>query len=581
MPLNTSSSDAPITHLLTKTIDVLIIGSGISGLFTALKLSEYNIRSLIVTKNALSENNSRYAQGGIAAVLPENDDDSLSLHVQDTLNVGAGLCVPEAVQAILSQGHLAISDLLLMGVPFDKDELGNIEKTLEAGHSVRRIIHAGGDATGKQVEMTLINKVHADPNIEVIEYCEVAHLFTQDKACDGAHAINYQTQQEYRIFSQHTILATGGLGRLYSQSTNPAGATGNGFSLAYQAGAELRDMEFVQFHPTAFFKDGNAHFLISEALRGEGGVLKNHAGERFAKHYDTRGELAPRDVVTRAIYQEIEKQKQLNPDADHVYLDISHLTPSKIEHRFPTILKACEQFGIDIRKDQIPVAPAAHYVMGGVVVDMNGQTSLQRLHVVGETVWTGLHGGNRLASNSLLECVVLARNCAQAIGTTASPTGLKNTLTEQTEFLMPYKQAPIQFDTPETLTQATQTLHQLMWKQVGIVRNETALRDALEKIQQLDAEAQNADYKQYAPLGIDYVNQLTLARLITQAALSRTESRGAHFRKDFPQEHATAQHSTQHYTTSNPTDINEIQEDCLSHDTYSNANAFPYAGTRR
>ncbi len=544
--------DENTSRFEVKSIQAVVIGSGISGLFTALKLSEAGMQVLILTKNALAENNSRYAQGGIAAVLPENSKDSLELHVQDTLNVGADLCEEEVVREILGAGHQAISELLLMGVPFDKNEFGEIELTLEAGHSVRRILHAGGDATGKQVEMTLVNKVHADPNIEVIEDCEVSELLSEDGKCYGCRAIIYNEQKELIILSAYTILATGGLGRLFSQSTNPAGATGNGFSLAYKAEALLHDMEFVQFHPTAFFKDGNAHFLLSEALRGEGGILRNAQGEAFTQHYHPKGDLAPRDVVTRAIYCEIKKNKikEQNKEQEeqqtealakpHVYLDITHLPNEKIEKRFPTILKTCEQFGIDIRKEWIPVAPAAHYIMGGVEVDLNGRTTVERLFIVGETVWTGLHGGNRLASNSLLECVVLARHCAQEIGKEfkpeAEPASSPSLSFEPTAYL---------FDTPQGLAEDVDALHQLMWQYVGIIRTENGLKQGLIEIEALKQRADIKNYKDYAPLGIDYVNQLLLARLMTEAALAREESRGAHYREDFPEKLKIASHSTQ------------------------------------
>ncbi len=540
---------ASIVDFEVKTVPVLVIGSGISGLFTALKLAEAGIRVLIVTKNALSENNSRYAQGGIAAVLPGNEEDSLALHVEDTLEAGAGLCDESIVRSILGDGFEAISDLLLMGVPFDKNELGELELTLEGGHSVRRIIHAGGDATGKQVEMTLIRRVNESPLIECLEYCEVAELLSAGRECYGCRAVAYKNEQPLMILSQYTVLATGGVGRLYSRSTNPAGATGNGFALAYMADANLRDMEFVQFHPTAFFKDGKARFLISEALRGEGGVLRNAEGEPFTQQYDPRGDLAPRDIVTRAIYAELKRQQASGNPADHVFLDITHLSVETIEKRFPTILKACLDFGTDIRKEWIPVAPAAHYIMGGVEVDLNGRTTVENLFVVGETVWTGLHGANRLASNSLLECVVLARSVAADIAADY-----------EYEFC-PVPPEPLdlsdhgyRFETPDILNERLEELHRVMWDGVGIIRSESTIREALDAIEKLEDEAVRKNFACYAPLGIDYANQLVVARLIAEAALSRRESRGAHYREDCPDTGSAAKHSfqTQHEVQQEP-----------------------------
>ena len=405
-------------------VPVLVVGSGISGLYTALKLANSGVNVLLVSKNALTENNSRYAQGGIAAVLPENTEDSQELHIQDTLVAGAGLCNEAVVREILAGGHVAIADLLLLGVPFDKDAAGQLRLGLEGGHSVNRIIHAGGDATGKQVEMTLIARLQENHRIRMMAFCEIAELLHRDGACIGARAVDYDQQREFVIHARHTVLATGGAGRLYSHSTNPAGATGNGFSLAYHTGATLRDMAFVQFHPTAFYQDGQARFLVSEALRGEGGILRNATEQAFMASVHPQGDLAPRDIVTRTIYHELQQQQTHRSDApshapnkapDHVFLDMTHLPAELLAERFPTILAACERFGVDLRTQLIPVAPAAHYMMGGVAVDLNGQTDIPGLSVVGETVWTGLHGANRLASNSLLECMVLARACAHTV----------------------------------------------------------------------------------------------------------------------------------------------------------------------
>ena len=523
--------------------DVLMIGSGISGLYCALKLAQQGKRVLIVTKNTLTENNSRYAQGGIAAVLPESDDDSIAQHTEDTLIAGAGLCVPNAVEAILKDAHAAIADLLLLGVPFDRNDNGDLAFTLEGGHSARRIIHAGGDATGKQVEMTLMKHVAESENIKTIEHCKVVQLLKRaDGACIGADAIIPGKQANLRILAETTILATGGAGRLFAQTTNPKGATGNGFVLAYQAGATLMDMEMVQFHPTAFIHEGEAKFLVSEALRGEGGRLLDADGEPFVHRYDERGDLAPRDVVSRAIDEQLKLQATKPNGCDTVFLDVSHLPADQIEHRFPTILKACEQFGVDIRKQPIPVAPAAHYMMGGVRVDTRGWTGICGLYAIGETVWTGLHGANRLASNSLLECMVVAQHAAETIGSDALPrqgASQQNAPqpedTAQPPFNMSFQSEPAQ---EIILKSLCEQLHRMMSDNVGIVRDNPRLTQALTFIENA-IDSHHKRLKQNTSntvtvLDVEYIHQLILARLVTLSALEREESRGAQCRSDFP-----------------------------------------------
>ena len=502
----------------------LVIGSGISGLFTALKLAEAGVETMLVTKSAVEENNSRYAQGGIAAVLPSNTGDSIDLHIQDTIKASAGLCDAAAVRSILGEGYEAILDLLDHGVTFDRNPNNDDELALtkEAAHSVKRILHAAGDATGHSVEMTLIERVKAHPKISVLDYCHVVSLR------GSCRAILVNQQQEIMIRAQHTILATGGAGRLFRYSTNPTISTGEGIALAFEMGADVKHMEFVQFHPTAFYASTEMvtdpvktspgpRFLVSEALRGEGGVLLNKHGERFMAKYHADAELAPRDIVTRAIYEEMRVSQQ-----PCVWLDISHLSAEKIETRFPTILKNCLGFGVDIRTDKIPVTPAAHYLMGGVVVDLDGKTSVENLYAVGETACTGLHGANRLASNSLLECVVYARRVAAYIS------GLEQQA--QTASNMPARDYC--FDVQPDIKAALDELHTLMWEHVGILRDEAGLKLALDGILELQKKLAAKKWDQVVPHGIELSNQLTTARLITVAALNREESLGAHYRID-------------------------------------------------
>lgn len=505
-----------------KTIPVLVIGSGISGLFTALKIAEQGVKVLLVTKSGLADNNSRYAQGGIAAVIPGNVDDSIELHVQDTLRAGAGLCQEDVARSILTDGFPAIEDLLKFGVPFDRTGDNQLALTQEAAHSTRRIIHAGGDATGHSVEMTLIDKVKQDPLIEVMEYCQVVDLLAAGDLCYGCRAVTYREQKQFMILSMFTVLATGGVGQIYRYTTNPAIATGDGISFAFQAGAEIQDMEFVQFHPTAFYADGRVHFLISEALRGEGGVLRNHKGERFALKYHPDGELAPRDVLTRAIYSELHIEEQ-----PYVYLDITHLPKEKIEERFPTILENCLRFGIDIRKDAIPVTPAAHYMMGGVAVDLDGKTSMDGLYTVGEAAYTGLHGANRLASNSLLECVVLARRVAAAID--AEYTAEFCLVPPEPLDFNPHE---YQFGEVDEIQVRLDDLHALMWEHVGIIRTGEGLTKTLNRLDEMENELREKGWHRVVPQGCEYLSQLRVARLITEAAQDRKVSLGAHHRSD-------------------------------------------------
>ncbi|MEB3287094.1 MAG: L-aspartate oxidase [Vampirovibrionales bacterium] len=522
------NKDALKTAYLKTT--ALVIGTGISGLFTALKLAEHNIQTVLITKAGLDENNSRYAQGGIAAVLPQNAEDSLDLHVQDTIKAGGGLTDELAVRSILGEGFEAIEDLLSFGVDFDRNADNTLALTKEAAHSVRRIIHAGGDATGASVERALIEKVLQSPLIQAIPDCQAVELMTRSNRCHGARTLLLKEQQELVIEADFVALATGGLGRLYSHTTNPPIATGDGIALAQKAAARLQQLEFIQFHPTAFYADGTLQFLISEALRGEGGILTNCNGDLFAKRYHPDGELAPRDVVTRAIFAEMRMGSK-----PYVYLDITHLPKETIESRFPTILESCQRFGVDIRKDLIPVAPAAHYVMGGVSVNFEtGLSSVDHLYAVGETAHTGLHGANRLASNSLLECVVLARRVANDIAQKATLAENAKDKSKKKSQSIAFSEKAYRFEKNPLIQERLYQLHELMWEHVGIVRSDTGLAIAIQQLEKMNEESKKEKFGLCVPDGVEYKNQLRVAKIIAQAALSRKESLGAHYRIDSP-----------------------------------------------
>lgn len=538
----------------TQTLKVLqspavIVGSGIAGLLTALKLAEKGVASVVVSKTHLTENSSRMAQGGIAAVLPQNTEDSLQLHLDDTLKAGAGLCNKIKARSILKEGAQAIDDLIDLGVAFDREPDGEIAMGMEGAHSVRRIVHAGGDATGKSVQDTLIERVLENPLITVIEQCFVKNLFVEDTVCQGVYGVQTTNKGQYlkshqwiAIFAEHVILATGGVGQLYIHTTNPRVSTGDGVALAYQAGATVEDVEFVQFHPTGFWTPNGLQFLISEAVRGEGGILRNKEGVAFAKERHPNGELAPRDELTRLIWDEMAATEQ-----PCVFLDVTHLSKEKLQERFPSIKRQCATYGVDIEKDWIPVAPAAHYWMGGVKTDAHGQSTLKGLYAVGEAASTGLHGANRLASNSLLECLVLARRVAQMVfsetekeKTPKKPNaGHRQLLAENLAQKIPN----LHTNASHLLFAPIWQLKVLMAQHVGIIREHVSLQQALVQLKQMQAYAEEEGFFDIYPEGFELQNMLLTAMLITQAALERKESRGAHYRKDYPEKKAKAQHS--------------------------------------
>ena len=518
----------------------VIVGSGAAGLYTALKLSEnMNLPDgiLIITKSKLGESNSMYAQGGIVGVLKENKADSVDLHVADTMKAGAGLNDENVVRYISENSDTVIKDLINYGVNFDRDACGNLTYTLEAAHSCRRILHSGGDATGRRITEALVSDVLKDDNISIMENSmAVELLINSDSECKGLILFNDTTNEHEIIYSNAVILATGGLGQLYKYTTNPEGATGDGFDLAYNAGAILQDMEFVQFHPTALAinSESKDRFLISESVRGEGAKLIDNSGNEFMAKYHDKRELAPRDIVTRAIYSEMNKNNVQN-----VFLNASFLDSAKLSMRFPTISKKCKLKGIDITKNPIPVAPAAHYFMGGIKATVEGKTSVRGLYAIGESASTGLHGANRLASNSLLECVVCAYELADylSFANMEPPRKIDNSIMST---INKYS-APVSEDDYD-ISALKQKLKSIMWDYVGIIRSEESLKTAENLINNLAAEFKR-DRKCVSKTEYEYRNMLTTAALVTEAAFTRHESRGAHSRSDYKNMDEIAKHS--------------------------------------
>jgi L-aspartate oxidase len=511
--------------------DYIIVGSGIAGLYIALLAIERG-SVLILTKGSIDDCNTRYAQGGIAAAMGK--EDSPELHFKDTMAAGDGLCDAEAVRILTNEAAECIADLVRFEVPFDTLN-GEITFTREAAHSVPRVIHAGGDATGEHIEVTLSRQVRSRP-VKVLEYCLANQILVDNGKVKGLKALDCRTGSVEEYHCNFLVLATGGAGRLFKYTTNSDVVTGDGIALAFEAGAEISDMEFFQFHPTVLRLPGVAPFLISEAVRGEGGILKNVEGYRFMPDYVAEAELAPRDVVARSIVYEMKKTH-----SDRVFLDVTHLPPRLITTRFPHIYRFCRAHGLDITKGLIPVAPAAHYLMGGVKVNECGETNLPGLFAAGETAWTGVHGANRLASNSLLESVVFGKRVVERTDSIskhaianeplqhakcspeAEPQAKQKTRAEL--YILPNRE-PI--PTPAVLN--LPNLQSLMWQNVGIIRSGESLSEAAKILATWQRSlSQPTDCSSYQ------MNNLILcARLMTEAALLRKESRGAHFRTDFP-----------------------------------------------
>jgi L-aspartate oxidase len=492
--------------------DVIVIGAGIAGLFTAIKASKRH-RVLMITKKSVFDSNTRYAQGGIAAVT--SDEDSPEFHRQDTLTAGAGLCDGTAVDVLVHEGPQGVQDLIRFGTNFDVVD-GRFALTQEGAHSRRRILHANGDATGYEIVRALAEKVGQNPSIGLWDDHFVLDLLTAGGECRGA-LVQKPDGSRVAVFSKAVVLCTGGTGQLYRYTTNPDVATGDGVAMAYRAGAVIRDMEFIQFHPTSLCYPGAPRFLISEAVRGEGAFLRNIRGERFMDNYHPQLELAPRDVVARAIVSEMELTK-----STYVYIDITHQSPEFIRHRFPTIYEYCLHYGLDLTADWIPVAPAAHYMMGGVRTDLHGETNIKRLFACGEASSTGVHGANRLASNSLSEAVVFARRIVERIHRLTPPAKPAAFRCQEDRRAAP----------AGTIIERRLKLQKMMVRYVGLKREGDGLAKALEELYRQLPIYQACLTKREE---FEFANLLTCALLIAESALAREESRGAHCREDFPE----------------------------------------------
>jgi L-aspartate oxidase len=521
----------------SQSYDVAIVGGGIAGLSVALRLPE-NLRVALFTKGQLGESNTRYAQGGLTVAL--GADDSPELHFQDTIAAGAGLCDETAVRILTQEAPAAVRWLISIGVQFDRAQPGSDEHTTEDGlllgreaaHSRWRVLHAGGDATGAEIERALMTAVRMRSSITLYDETYVRSLNVENSVCKGLEALD-RDGQTFNIEAQSTVLANGGAGSLWLHTSNPAGATADGLALAWRAGAALTDLEFMQFHPTVLAVGGS--HLVSEAVRGEGAYLRNHAGVRFMPTYHPLAELAPRDVVARSILSEM-----LSEGTDYQYLDLRHLPAKRMYERFPNISAICRSCGLDLAKDMLPVAPAAHYCMGGVMTDTFGRTTLVGLYAVGEVACTGVHGANRLASNSLLEGLVFGLRLADGLSGMVA----KRAITSSRQALT----IPV-YDDPssekallslrsdrESIFQMRREIRQVMWKYVSLQRDRQGLLEATHQLHSLrnhmltfESAPQNN-----AMEWLETVNMLKVAELVIAAALQRCESRGSHSRLDYP-----------------------------------------------
>ncbi|MBS1762108.1 MAG: L-aspartate oxidase [Bacteroidetes bacterium] len=518
--------------------DFLVIGSGIAGLTYSLKIAEKfpDKKVVIITKAESDETNTKYAQGGVAGV-QDFSIDSFSKHIEDTLIAGDGLCNPEVVDIVVREGVQRINEIIEWGTRFDKDPSGDYMLGKEGGHSENRILHHK-DITGKEIERALLQKIKSLPNIELITHCFVLDIITQhhlgylvtkstpDIKCYGVYILNTINNKIDKVISKITLMATGGNGQVYRSTTNPAIATGDGVAMAYRAKSRIENMEFIQFHPTALYEPGakGQSFLITEAVRGDGAILRNEKGEAFMKRYDEREDLAPRDIVARAIDNEM----KIN-GTEFVYLDCRQMNKEKFIEHFPNIYAKCLSVGIDVFKNMIPVSPAAHYSCGGIKTNIWGETSIKNLFAAGECASTGLHGANRLASNSLLEAMVFAHRSficsAEIIDTLSLPTGIPDWNAEgtkaATEMIL--------------ITQSIKELKQIMSDYVGIVRNNKRLSRASRRLDLLHEETERLyQHTEVSPALCELRNMITVAYLIVKSAEFRKESRGLHFNTDYP-----------------------------------------------